>query len=208
MGKKEKEIASKNAEYYREMNQSIHNEYLAYEQEQEQIAYTTGLLEEEAIDLLENTVNQVLKELKTYAYDMSLPLCENLDLINIENYISFVLVGCPEPKRKKQEFKEKEYVVAEEKKPLMSQNEYETLCSEIKELTVDCDRIKNQNFISLGEDEMSRSYSEFFKGTIFTLEKQKEIIKRVGTKEYNKVVLKLGQIEYEKIRLIIYIIYN
>ena len=196
MGKKEKEIASKNAEYYREMNHSLHNEYLALEQEQEQIAYETRLLEEEAIDLMENTVNQVLKELKTYAYDMSLPLCESLDLINLENYISFVLVGCPEPKRKKQEFNE--YVVVEEEKPLMSHDEYESLCSELKELTADCDRIKNQNYKSLGEDEMNRSYSEFFKGTTFTSEKQKEIIKRVGTKEYNKVVLTLGQIEYEK----------
>ena len=196
MGKKEKEIASKNAEYYREMNHSIHNEYLAHEHEQEQIAYKNHLLEEEAIDLLDDTVNQVKKELKTYAYDTSLPLCENLDLINLENYISFVLVGCPEPKRKKEESKIEQ---AEEKTPLMSHEEYETLCSEVIKLTTDCDRIKNLNFKSLGENEMSRSYSEFFgKGTTFTPTKQKELIKRVGKKEYDKVIFKLGQIEYQK----------
>jgi len=31
-----------------------------------------------------------------------------------------------------------------------------------------------------------------------TPEKQKELVKRVGKKEYDKVVMTLGQIEYEK----------
>ena len=193
MGKKEKEIASKNAEYYREMNHSIHNEYIAYEQEQEQIAYKNRLLEEEAIDLLDNTVDEVKKELKTYAYDTSLPLCETLDLFNLENYISFVLVGCPEPKRKKVETSKKQPDVE-----IMSGEEYTSLCSENIQLTAECDRILNLNFKSLGEDEMNRSYSEFFKGTAFTSLNKKELIKRVGTKEYDKVVLTLGQIEYQK----------
>ena len=199
MGKKEKEIAFKNAEYYREINQSTHNEYLSCEKEQKEIDYLTNLLEEEAIDLMENTVNEIKQKLSAYAYDTSLPLCEKLDLINLENYILFVLVGCPEARKpKKQELQGEIFASEEEKKPLMSQDEYETLCSEVKELTSDCERIREKNFKLLGEDELNRSYSEYFKGTVMTPEKQKELLKRVGTKEYNKVVTTLGQIEYEK----------
>jgi len=198
MGKKEKEIALKNAEYYKEINHSIQNEYLAYEKEQEEIAYNTSLLDE-ANDLMENTVNEIKKQLSTYAYEIGLPLCENLDLVNLENYISFVLVGCPVARRKPNKTElPKEFTSDEEKKPLMSQDEYESLCSEVKELTSDCERIRNIIFKSLGEDELSRSYSEFFKGTTMTAYKQKELVKRVGQKEYDKVVTNLGQIEYEK----------
>lgn len=196
MGKKEKEIASKNAEYYKEFNHPTHYEYLAHEQEHKEIEYLTNLLEEKAIDLMENTVNEIKQKLSAYAYETSLPLCEKLDLVNLENYISFVLVGCPEARKPKKQ--ELQVVIEEEKKPLMSQDEYETLCSEMRELTSDCERIRNQNFKSLGEDELSRSYSEFFKGTIMTPEIQKKIVKRVGQKEYDKVVMTLGQIEYEK----------
>lgn len=198
MGKKEKEIASKNAEYYKEINQSTHNEYLAREKEQEETAYSNYLLEEEAIDLMENTVNEIKQKLSTYAYETSLPLCEKLDIINIENYISFVLVGCPEARKPKQEFPKEIIATEEEKKPLMSRDEYESLCSEVKQLTSDCEQIRNKNYKSLGEDELSRSYSEYFKGSIMTPQKQKELLKRVGKKDYDKVVLTLGQIEYEK----------
>lgn len=198
MGKKEKEIASKNAEYYREINHSIQNEYLAYEKEQEEMAYNTSLLEQESIDVMENAVNEIKQKLSTYAYESSLPLCEKLDLINIENYISFVLVGCPEARKPKQKEVPKESTIEKEKKPLMSQDEYDSLCFEVKELTSDCERIRNQNYKSLGEDELIRSYAEYFKGTVMTTDKQKELIKRVGKKEYDKVVMTLGQIEYEK----------
>lgn len=195
MGKKEKEIASKNAEYYKELNNSIHDQYLAHEQRQEEIAYETGLLEQKEDDLFESVANDIIKELKAYAHETSLPLCEHLDLINLENYISFVLVGCPEPKRKEQK-----HVIVDKKEPepLMSTEEYESLRSEVIELTKDCDRIRNQNYKSLGEDELNRSYVEYFKGKNFTSTVLKDLVKKVGKEEYDKVVMTLGQIEYQK----------
>ena len=80
----------------------------------------------------------------------------------------------------------------------MSTEEYESLRSEVIELTNDCDRIRNQNYKSLGEDELNRSYVEYFKGKNFTSTVLKDLVKKVGKEEYEKVVMTLGQIEYQK----------
>lgn len=93
MGKKEEEIKRINTEYYKERNK-IDNHHKIKELEYEK----KSKLQIEAQESFEKThmfVSSVISDLKGYSEQQGLPLCEYLDEVNVENYINFVVGGCP-----------------------------------------------------------------------------------------------------------------
>lgn len=93
MGKKEKEIKRINAEYYRERNKVDTSEQIKEMEREKQCKIEIDA--QEAEEKNQVFLSGVIRELKEYSDQQGLPLCEYLDEINMENYISFVLEGCP-----------------------------------------------------------------------------------------------------------------
>ena len=196
MGKKEKDIAKQNSDYYKEVNEEWNFE----EDEDDILQYENNLLSEIENGRLDNVVYDVKKELLNYVSQESLPLCENLDLINLENYINFILCGCPIRKQK----------LSKIVKPIVKNDYYEVVT--IEEMRVIEEDIKNikQNIIqTLGEDFLLNAYNTELrvvstkKGKtcidVLLLNFRKSCIKKVGANVYWDKVDLIGCTEYDRL---------
>jgi len=199
MGKKEKEISKKNAEYYREVNESYDE---CRENEYDVIQYENELELESNQTLFDDTVMEIQKSLLQYASEESLPLCENLDLINLENYINFLLCGCPATRK----IKQIETIKPQTTITLTQQSETECK-STIEEIESDIKSTKNKIIEFLGEEFLLSLYNKDLKAELKQGKRFVEVhlpkfrvmsIKAVGVFTYWKTVYSDGLKEYNK----------
>lgn len=199
MGKKEKEISKKNAEYYKEVNEN-YDEFR--ENEYDVIQYENDLELELNQNLFDDAVMEIQKGLLQYTSEESLPLCENLDLINIENYVNFLLCGCPATRKVKQveTIKPTQTIIP----TLQIETKYKGTIQEIED---DIKSTKNKIIEFLGEEFLLSLYNKDLKAELKQGKQFVEVhlpkfrvlsIKAVGVSTYWKTVYSDGLKEYNK----------
>lgn len=96
MGKKEKNIKKLNTEYYNEQNRD-EKDFNSFKSE-EDIRFKQELELENKEYKFNKVVNNVKKNMFEYIDHQGLALLENLNHENLENYVQFVINGCPKSK--------------------------------------------------------------------------------------------------------------
>ena len=199
MGKKEKDIAKLNAEYYKEVNEA----WDCFEENEEDILqYENNITLEMETSKFDNVLYDVTKELLNYVSLESLPLCEKLDSINLESYINFILCGCPIKKtHKKINVTPVQHEVANDCFEVVTTEEMRLIEEDIK-------NIKNNVVQTLGEEYLLNAYntelrSNTKKGKVVIeiglLNFRKSCIKKVGANLYWKTVDSTGTTEYNRL---------
>lgn len=200
MGKKEKEISKQNAEYYKEVNECYDD---TRENEYDIIQYENDLQIEADQTLFDDVVSDIQKGLMQYATEESLPLCENLDLINLENYINFLLCGCPATRKKIERIEPEHEVDYNDYIEPEIENEDKTA----DEIEDDIKNIKTKIIESLGEELLLASYNKDLKASQKQGQKLIELslsnfrklsIKTAGVFLYWKTVYSEGLREYNR----------
>ena len=195
MGKKEKEISKKNAEYYREVNENYDD---SRENEYDVIQYENELELENNQILFDDAVIEIQKGLLQYATEESLPLCENLDLINLENFVNFLLCGCPATRKIHKEHTTPTETIVIKQPHIDSEFTLDEIESDIKD-------IRNKIIDNLGEDFLLNLYNKELKADLKQGQKFIEVhlpkfrilsIKSVGVFTYWKTVYSYGLKEY------------
>jgi hypothetical protein len=196
MGKKEKEISKKNAEYYKEVNDLFDD---CRENEFDIIQYENDLELECNQRLFDDVVNDIQKGLLQYSSEESLPLCEKLDLINLENFVNYLLCGCPATRKIEKRIDIETQSIEIKYPDIQTKYTIDEIESEIKD-------IKNKIIDNLGEDLLLNLYNKEMKNELKQGQKFIEVhlpkfrvmsIKNVGVFTYWKTVYSYGLKEYK-----------
>jgi len=97
MGKKENKIKQINTEYYKEQNKE-ENEFIKFKN-QEDIRVNKQHELEKNESKFDEVVNKIQTGMLDYINYQGLALLENINRENLENYVKFVLNGCPKKKQ-------------------------------------------------------------------------------------------------------------
>ena len=204
MGKKEKEIKRINAAYYKERNR-LDNSKKIKEIEFEKNR-KIEIDAQEAAEKQQVFLSDVIGELKGYSEQQGLPLCEYLDEVNLENYINFVLEGCPSSVAPIKQLKKHNFT--HEENPTVKFKIANTELKSYKDK--ETEKLKHDIIIKAGEyDILSEYLKEHYPKGIPSDTTEKIIMDQLrvrlirisgGNHKYTALVEKLGKYHYNNTR--------
>jgi hypothetical protein len=203
MGKKERIIKQLNKEFYKEYN----NENEENEIRQEEIEFNDKRIkedvEEEEFELVSDVAVNIMNDMKEYVTQSGLCLCENIDIINTENFIEYL--------KKSPIMMTRGTPNVADDKPCDTRTLTE-LQESIKQLETDINNIDtfmiseyNRIIMDCGEYDIFKEYiDEYYNGKIpdpnfINIFRDKMIKIAGGIEKYNSVIKDRGEFQYNKI---------
>jgi len=190
MGKKEKDINKQNKKYLADEEKRLGNKVARYsENPVEEEKRKRDKLERDKFDF---TRSNILEKLVDYTSHRGLALCETIDNVNLENYITHLIKPRPLVSFSEVDKYDDESIVSKEKPSVTVE--------ELDLLAIDCERVKAEMIFSLGKDKLTNDWKEFDR-ELFGRDLHVELIKKFGTDRYNDMVNNLGTHVYKQIIL-------
>jgi hypothetical protein len=204
MGKKEKDIKRQNDDFYKEYNYVIDEkkEHLVEDEKQKVINHNHQL-----DNNFETMVSNIKLRMLEYVDHQGLPICQTLEDLNLENYITYVLNGCPRviSIQVDDEPEQKEAPISP-----CTNDEYRAILNDVDCIQRDIDISLQDIVTNLGEYDIFTEYIKsnypdnpdkiLEKNLLFPILKKRLIKLSGGVEKYNNWVNRVGLYEYRKIK--------